>query len=325
MQTFQRIRTNRQGRLRAKTRKRKGDSESEFTEHIRNSQCQSCPVCHGRLQRTPEEIAQHVEDCLRKVSQSIAMTNKCNEQMLNGYFSPFKWKKQSGQSRSEEEDETVDVESYGDETSSSAMNLAAAQNNNNVVKHDSIRPTIRPMPFTSVANSSSNCMSNEEHMITSRSGIWQQHTKHLHRLGPSPPNMNAVNVSMANSIPISCAPPNLFPNESSGATPTSSDQINEYDRTNTESPNTRISQDRHNNRINNDLQKSNNREMKNGIETTHNNCDNDNDEEVIVTNDEDDCPKKMPSKDLKRCDKNRYESNQLKLRTLKQILKKKKK
>lgn len=67
MQTFQRIRTNRQGRLRAKTRKRKGDSESDFTEHIRNSQCQSCPVCHGRLQRTPEEIAQHVEDCLRKV------------------------------------------------------------------------------------------------------------------------------------------------------------------------------------------------------------------------------------------------------------------
>lgn len=66
-QTFQRIRTNRQGRLRAKTRKRKGDSESEFTEHIRNAQCQSCPVCHGRLQRTPEEIAQHVEDCIRKV------------------------------------------------------------------------------------------------------------------------------------------------------------------------------------------------------------------------------------------------------------------
>lgn len=54
--------------MRAKTRKRKGDSESDFTEHIRNSQCQSCPVCHGRLQRTPEEIAQHVEDCLRKVS-----------------------------------------------------------------------------------------------------------------------------------------------------------------------------------------------------------------------------------------------------------------
>lgn len=67
LQTFQRIRTNRQGRLRAKTRKRKGDSESEFTEQLRNSQCQSCPVCHGRLQRTPEEISQHVEECIRKV------------------------------------------------------------------------------------------------------------------------------------------------------------------------------------------------------------------------------------------------------------------
>lgn len=65
--TFQRIRANRQARLKAKTRKRKGDSESELTEQIRNSQCQSCPVCHGRLQRTPEEISQHVEECLRKV------------------------------------------------------------------------------------------------------------------------------------------------------------------------------------------------------------------------------------------------------------------
>lgn len=70
-QTFQRIRTNRQGRLRAKTRKRKSDSESEFTEQLRNSQCQSCPVCHGRLQRTPEEISQHVEECIRKVSVNV--------------------------------------------------------------------------------------------------------------------------------------------------------------------------------------------------------------------------------------------------------------
>lgn len=74
-ETFQRIRTNRQGRLRAKQRKRKSDSESEFTEQLRNSQCQSCPVCHGRLQRTPEEIAQHVEECLRKVRQ-IRVGNK---------------------------------------------------------------------------------------------------------------------------------------------------------------------------------------------------------------------------------------------------------
>lgn len=192
------------------------------------------------------------------------------------------------------------------------MNLAAAQNNNNIQKMDSIRQ-MRPMPFMNVSNNNtSNSMINEEHLITSRSSIWQQHTKHLHRMGPSPPNMNAVNVnvSMANSMPISCvSQPTLFPNESR-STPTSSDQINEYDRTNTESPCTRISQERinNNNRIATDLQKSNGRDTKNGIETTtvHNNCDNDNDEEVIVTNDEDDCPKKMPSKELKRSDKNRY-------------------
>lgn len=33
--------------------------------------CQSCPVCHGRLQRTQEEIAQHIEDCVRKVSDKF--------------------------------------------------------------------------------------------------------------------------------------------------------------------------------------------------------------------------------------------------------------
>ncbi|XP_031634033.1 protein Teyrha-meyrha isoform X2 [Contarinia nasturtii] len=281
-ETFQRIRTNRQGRLRAKTRKRKGDSESEYPEHIRNSQCQSCPVCHGRLQRTPEEIAQHVEDCLRK----------------------------SGQSRSEEEDETVDVESYGDETASSAMNLAAAQNNNNnnnnITKMDSIRSTMRSMPFTS----SGGGMPSEEHMITSRNSIWQQHTKH--RMGPSPPSMGAPN--LVNSMPaIGCGPPpTMFPVSESGA-PTSSDQINEYvDRT-SESPNARMStQDR--NRITviggGDMSKGSGRDLKNGgAETTHNTCDNDNDEEVIVTNDEDECPKKMqPStKDLKRNDKNSAE------------------
>lgn len=193
------------------------------------------------------------------------------------------------------------------------MNLAAAQNNNNIQKMDSIRAaTMRSMPFMNVSNSNtSNSMTNEEHLITSRSSIWQQHTKHLHRMGPSPPNMNTinVNVSMANSMPISCVPqPTLFPNESR-STPTSSDQINEYDRTNTESPSARITQERinNNNRIGTDLQKSNGRDTKNGIETTtqHNNCDNDNDEEVIVTNDEDNCPKKMPSKELKRSDKNR--------------------
>lgn len=61
-QTFQRIRVNRQGRLRGKLRKRKFEEEA-----YANMTCQSCPVCHGRLQRTQEEIAHHIEECVRKV------------------------------------------------------------------------------------------------------------------------------------------------------------------------------------------------------------------------------------------------------------------
>lgn len=182
---------------------------------------------------------------------------------------------------------------------------------------DSIRPTMRPMPFTSSGSS----MPTEDHLITSRNSIWQQHTKHgQHRLGTSPPSMSAPSLGLVNSMTTmsGCGPPTMFPpppppqSNESGATPTSSDQINEYDRS-VESPNRMMGQDR--NRII-DLQKTNSRDLKNGAETTqhnNNNCDNDNDEEVIVTNDDDECPsaKKMPStKDLKRNDKNRYDSNQ---------------
>lgn len=202
----------------------------------------------------------------------------------------------------------MDVESYGDEPASSAMNLAASQNNNNITKIDSVRPAVRQMPFTS---SSSN-MPSEEHLITSRNSIWQQHTKHLHRLNTSPPGMTASNLSLVNSMPImNCGPPPSQPpamfSSESGATPTSSDQLNEYADRTVESPNRMAQENRHQTRIG-DIQKSNSRDLKNGAETTHNNnCDNDNDEEVIVTNDDDDCPKKIPSKDLKRNDKNRYD------------------
>ncbi|XP_050497273.1 protein Teyrha-meyrha-like isoform X2 [Diabrotica virgifera virgifera] len=51
-ETFQRIKTNRQGRLRIKIRKRKGD--------------EICPICTGHPQRTLEEINMHVERCVRK-------------------------------------------------------------------------------------------------------------------------------------------------------------------------------------------------------------------------------------------------------------------
>ncbi|XP_060536961.1 E3 ubiquitin-protein ligase RNF220-like [Cylas formicarius] len=51
-ETFQRIKTNRQGRLRLKIRKRKADD--------------GCPICTGRPHRTQEELNMHVEQCSRK-------------------------------------------------------------------------------------------------------------------------------------------------------------------------------------------------------------------------------------------------------------------
>ncbi|XP_059622398.1 protein Teyrha-meyrha-like [Phlebotomus argentipes] len=109
-ETFHRIRNNRQNRLRAKTRKRKGDSDSDYSPTrgpVMAGQCQSCPVCHGRLQRTAEEIAQHVEECLKKSG--------------------------GAQAAGQDEDETVDVEGYADDTSSSAGTIVS-HNNNNVAK-----------------------------------------------------------------------------------------------------------------------------------------------------------------------------------------------
>lgn len=53
-QTFQRIKTNRQGRLRIKIRKRKSDD---------------CLICIGRVHRSPEELSMHSEQC-RKVNNS---------------------------------------------------------------------------------------------------------------------------------------------------------------------------------------------------------------------------------------------------------------
>ncbi|CAH1121838.1 unnamed protein product [Ceutorhynchus assimilis] len=51
-ETFQRIKTNRQGRLRIKIRKRKADD--------------GCPICTGRPHRTQEELNLHVQQCSRK-------------------------------------------------------------------------------------------------------------------------------------------------------------------------------------------------------------------------------------------------------------------
>lgn len=70
-------------------------------------------MCHGRLQRTPEEITQHIEDCARKQQHQQSQQGENSSQAAP------------------EEDETVDVESFGDETSNGAINMIQPLNNNN--------------------------------------------------------------------------------------------------------------------------------------------------------------------------------------------------
>jgi len=60
LQTYQRIKANRQGRLRIKNRKRKVDEAT-------------CPVCNERVQGSVEELNSHVEMCLRKVSRPTVL------------------------------------------------------------------------------------------------------------------------------------------------------------------------------------------------------------------------------------------------------------
>lgn len=64
-QTYQRVRANRQVRLRAKKRRSgRGDEGSGHT----------CPVCGDRVSAaTPEDMHAHVETCLRRVSGSALL------------------------------------------------------------------------------------------------------------------------------------------------------------------------------------------------------------------------------------------------------------
>ncbi|XP_026475108.1 protein Teyrha-meyrha-like isoform X2 [Ctenocephalides felis] len=59
-ETFQRIKTNRQSRLRIKARKRKVEETA-------------CPVCHSRMPRSPDELTAHVEMCIRKHNTANSM------------------------------------------------------------------------------------------------------------------------------------------------------------------------------------------------------------------------------------------------------------
>lgn len=129
-ETFNRIRANRQNRLRAKTRKRKGDSESDYPSPNGIGQCQSCPVCHGRLQRTAEEITQHIEDCIKKSGQNFPLLNHHPNAggTNNNGSNPNSSSNSSGSHNNQDEDETVDVESYGDDAS---VNSGTSQNLSN--------------------------------------------------------------------------------------------------------------------------------------------------------------------------------------------------
>ena len=68
-QTYQRIKANRQGRLRIKNRKRKVDEAT-------------CPVCNERVQGSVEELNSHVEMCLRKVSRPTVLLFVTNWQYV---------------------------------------------------------------------------------------------------------------------------------------------------------------------------------------------------------------------------------------------------
>ncbi|XP_058831746.1 protein Teyrha-meyrha isoform X2 [Topomyia yanbarensis] len=188
-ETFKNIRNKRQDRLRGKLRKRKFDGEDGFGMQLGNVNCQSCPVCHGRLQRTQEEIAQHIEDCVRKQHHHQQQQQQ---------------QQQSSQSSTQDEDETVDVESYGDETSNGAINMTSnvihhtngsLHNNNN----NNNNVPLKPDPMTKIPPM-------EESAITSLSSIvphWDRKTTRL-------------------NLPLNCTA--TSDNSITRVTPTSSDQ-----------------------------------------------------------------------------------------------------
>lgn len=163
----------------------------------------------------------------------------------------------------EEEDETVDVESYGDETVS-----WASMNNNNEPKLNSVQTPIRPLN-----------PADDRNIIISRNSLWH-YNKH-NRIGDTSVLMgndsNGIHGSSNNNAP----PTATTILEANGtniarATPTSSDQLNEYNHENEDSA-------------------ANTRSHHQSSRST-NNCDADNGEEVIVDNtDDEEYARDMPS------------------------------
>ncbi|XP_061513799.1 protein Teyrha-meyrha isoform X2 [Anopheles gambiae] len=195
-ETFKNIRNKRQDRLRGKLRKRKFDGEDGFGLQLTNINCQSCPVCHGRLQRTQEEIAQHIEECVRKTFTALYPILKQQHQHQHQQSQQQQQQQQqqpqqqqtppslhtshplhphhphhhhlqqqqqqqqtsqasqpANQPSPQDEDETVDVESYGDETSNGAINMSS-----NVIHHTSAAASMlhHPGNTTSISNHNNN-------------------------------------------------------------------------------------------------------------------------------------------------------------------------
>jgi hypothetical protein len=77
-ETYQRIKANRQGRLRIKNRKRKVDEAT-------------CPVCNERVQGSVEELNSHVEMCLRKHGAAPDEDENVDVEGDNEMYEEYEW------------------------------------------------------------------------------------------------------------------------------------------------------------------------------------------------------------------------------------------
>ncbi|XP_049806839.1 E3 ubiquitin-protein ligase RNF220-like [Schistocerca nitens] len=76
-ETYQRIKANRQSRLRLKNRKRKADEAT-------------CPVCSERLSGSPDELNAHVDACLRKHGDGDGDSDEPVD-VEGGVFTEYEW------------------------------------------------------------------------------------------------------------------------------------------------------------------------------------------------------------------------------------------
>ncbi|XP_046405887.1 E3 ubiquitin-protein ligase RNF220-like isoform X2 [Ischnura elegans] len=77
-ETYQRIKANRQGRLRIKNRKRKPDEAT-------------CPVCNERVHGSLEELNSHVEQCVRKHGSGVDEEENVDVEGDSEMFVEYEW------------------------------------------------------------------------------------------------------------------------------------------------------------------------------------------------------------------------------------------